>query len=188
MLCISCQLGQKRKRSGVASYLARYGLPRAVVAVPEMTASDGSCRLEQGGCALGTLLAFIQHSCCVVGAAPILQTLWSQHPCTFLIWEQRTGLTCISNGTKLLSECSFWRIYCYYYHYFTSGERIKFRITNDFQENDQLHNLGFWVSPIPIKSCVLLTDEDLGLMSQNIWWVLEKWMNHTPKRVATRRS
>ena len=76
---------KKRKKRWAASDLATTTLPHAVEAVPEIALSDGSDHRELGGRPLSALFAFIQHSCYVVGADPIPQFLWRQHPCVFLI-------------------------------------------------------------------------------------------------------
>ena len=69
----------------MASYVASTAFPRAVEAVPEITLRDSRHHREQGGRLLGGLLAFIPRGHDVVGADPIPQTLWGQHPCVFLI-------------------------------------------------------------------------------------------------------
>lgn len=76
---------KKKEKRWAASDLASTALPHAVEAVPEIALSDGSDHREQGGRLPSALLAFIQHGCDVVGADPIPQFLWPQHPCVFLI-------------------------------------------------------------------------------------------------------
>lgn len=115
--CLMPAEEDERQGQDAASYLASIALPRAVAAVPEIALSDGSYHREQGGRLLSALLAFLQHACYVVGADPILQTLWGQHPGILLIWEHSTGLSCISNGWKIPAEPFFWRVY-YYCCYF----------------------------------------------------------------------
>lgn len=76
---------EERQGGGTASYLTSVALPCAVVTVPKVALSEGSDDGEQDGSLRSLLLAFVQHSCYVVDANPMLQAPWSQHPGVLLI-------------------------------------------------------------------------------------------------------
>lgn len=88
------------QRAPPIPYLASIALPCPIVSVPEIALGDSCDHWDQDGCVLCRLCTFILHSHYVVGASPVPQVLWCQHPRVLLILGQRRMLRYSRSGLR----------------------------------------------------------------------------------------